>query len=174
MHSRKSVEPRMEPWGALALTGYSCADLPSRTTQSCITEKKKKKEQNILPEIPKSVKKTSMPNSVKSLGYIKGYSSSSPRPVISPSNSTRDNYEKICSWLRRPKIILEIRKKGHISPGGHQSYYLQVFKDFTYHRKETNRVVVFTCRPSPNILKYRDHQWDLENKAPWENYWDFD
>ena len=28
------------------------------------------------------------------------------------------------------------------------------FNDFTNHRKKTNRVVVFSCRPLPNILKY--------------------
>ena len=34
MYSRKSVGPRMEPWGTPALTRYSCEDFPSRTTQS--------------------------------------------------------------------------------------------------------------------------------------------
>ena len=29
------------------------------------------------------------------------------------------------------------------------------FKDFTNHRKKTNRAVVFSSRPFPNILKYR-------------------
>ena len=33
MYSRKSVGPRMEPWGTLALTRYSCEDLPSRATR---------------------------------------------------------------------------------------------------------------------------------------------
>ena len=32
------------------------------------------------------------------------------------------------------------------------------FEDFTNHRKKTNRAVVFSCRPFPNILKYRDHR----------------
>ena len=36
-----------------------------------------------------------MPSPVKSFGYIKCYSSSSPRPIKSPSNSTRYNYQKI-------------------------------------------------------------------------------
>ena len=63
----------------------------------------------------KFVKKTSMPNSVESLGYIKCYSLSSPRPVKIPCNCIRHNCEKICSWLRRPKTIVEIRKKSHLS-----------------------------------------------------------
>ena len=29
------------------------------------------------------------------------------------------------------------------------------FKDFTNHRKKTNRAVVLCCRPFPNFLKYR-------------------
>ena len=56
------------------------------------------------------VKKTSIPNPVKSLKYIKCYSSSSPRLIKSPSNSTRYNCQKIWSWSRRPKTILETRK----------------------------------------------------------------
>ena len=59
----------------------------------------------------KFVKMTNMPNPVKSLEYIKCYSSSSSRPVKSPRNFIRYNCQKICSWLRRPKTILEIRKK---------------------------------------------------------------
>ena len=74
------------------------------------------------------MKKTSMPNPVKNLGYIKCYSLSNPRTVKSPSNSMNYNYQKICSWSRRPRTILEIRKKGHIFLGDQQSYYLQVFK----------------------------------------------
>ena len=35
------------------------------------------------------------------------------------------------------------------------------FKDFTNHRKNTNRAVFFSCRLFPNILVYRDHQWNL-------------
>ena len=60
------------------------------------------------------VKKTSMPNSVESLGYIKCYRLSSPRHV-SPSNSIRNKCKKICSCLRRAKTILEIRKKATFS-----------------------------------------------------------
>ena len=56
-------------------------------------------------------KKISMPNPVKSLGYIMCHSSSSPKPVRSPSNPIRYNCEKICSWSRRPQSILEIRNQ---------------------------------------------------------------
>ena len=76
---------------------------------------------------PKFVKKTSMPISVEGLGYIKCYSSSCPRPVKSPSNSIRHNCQKICSCSRRHETILEI-KKGHISLGDQQFYYLHVFQ----------------------------------------------
>ena len=37
----------------------------------------------------------------------------------------------------------------------------KLFKDFTNHRKKTNRTVVFSSRPFPNILKYRDLWWNL-------------
>ena len=76
----------------------------------------------------KFVKKTSMPNPVKTLGYIKCHSSSSPTPVKSHINSMRYNCEKIYNWSRRPKIILEMRKKVHISLDDQQFYYLHVFQ----------------------------------------------
>ena len=52
MYSRKKVGPRMVPWGTSALTGYSCEDFPSRTTQSCLLLRKEEKSSNIWPEIP--------------------------------------------------------------------------------------------------------------------------
>ena len=76
----------------------------------------------------KFVKKTSIPKSVRSLGYIKSYSPSRPRPVNIPSNSIKYNRKKICCWSRRTKTILEIRKKSHISLGDQQFYDLQVFQ----------------------------------------------
>ena len=107
------------------------------------------------------VKKTCVPNPVKSLGYIKCYFSSSPRPVKSPSNSIRYNCEKTCSWSRRPKTMLEIRKKTTFLEVINNSIIYKLFKDFTNHRKKTNRVVVFSSRPFSNILKYREYWWNL-------------
>ena len=52
MYSRKSVGPRMDPWGTPALTGYSCEHLPSRTTRSHLFPRKEKIRPNICPEIP--------------------------------------------------------------------------------------------------------------------------
>ena len=52
MYSRKSVGPRMEIWLTPALTGYSCDELPSTTTQSCLLWRKDKIRSNIWPEIP--------------------------------------------------------------------------------------------------------------------------
>ena len=109
------------------------------------------------------VKKTSMSNPVKSIGYTKCYSSSSPRPVnsIRPSNSIRYNCKKICSWSGRPKTILEIRKMATFPQVINNPIIYKFFKDFINHRKKTNRVVVFSCRPFTKISKYTDHQWNL-------------
>ena len=91
------------------------------------------------------MKKTSMPNAVKSLGYIKCYSSSSPRPIKIPQQFYH------IQLYKEPKTILEIRKKGHISLGDQRSYYLQVFQRFTNHRKKIKRAVVFSYRPFLNV-----------------------
>ena len=54
MYSRKGVVPRMEPRGSTALVGYSCEDLPSKTTGSRLLLLLRKKEirPNTGPEIP--------------------------------------------------------------------------------------------------------------------------
>ena len=108
MLSKKSVGQRMEPYWIL-LWKHPIQNHPKLS----ITEKRRNKAKYLTWNSIrlKFVKKTSMPNPVKSLGYIKCHSSSSPRPVKSPSNSIRYNCDKISSWSRRPKTILEIRKK---------------------------------------------------------------
>ena len=52
MYSRKSVGPRMDPWGTPALTGYSYEDFPSRTTWRHVLLRKEEIRSNIWPEIP--------------------------------------------------------------------------------------------------------------------------
>ena len=101
-----------------------------------------------------------MPNLVKILGYIKCYSFSSPRPVKSPGNSIRYNCQKICSRLRRPKTLLEIKRVTFLQMINNRIIY-KFLKDFTNHRKKTNMAMVFSCRPFPNIFKCRDHGWDF-------------
>ena len=52
MYIRKSVGPRMEPWGTPKLTVYSCEDFPSRSTRSHLLLRKEEIRPNIWPEIP--------------------------------------------------------------------------------------------------------------------------
>ena len=52
MYTRKSVGPRMEPWGTPPLPGYYCEDFSSRTTQSHTLLRKEEIRPNIWPEIP--------------------------------------------------------------------------------------------------------------------------
>ena len=56
MCSRKSVGPRMEPWGTPTLIGYFCEDFPSRTTGSRLLLRKEEEEPNIWLDIPQDVK----------------------------------------------------------------------------------------------------------------------
>ena len=123
----KCVEPRMVPWGTKAVTGYSHEDFPSKTTWSHLLPRKEEIRPNIWPKNFARLKFVNKTNPVKSLGYIKCYSSCSLRTIKNPSNSIRYNCQKICSWSRRPKTILEI-KKGHITLCDQQSYYLWVFQ----------------------------------------------
>ena len=119
-----------------------------------ITEKRRNKSKYLTRKSIrfKFVKKTSMPNPVKTLGYIKCYSTI--------RYSIRYNCKKICSWSRRIKTILEIRKKA-VFLWVSTNLLFTSFSDFTNNRKKTNGVIVFSSRPFPNILKYRNNQWDL-------------
>ena len=55
MYSRKSVGPKMEPWGTPVLTGYFCEDFLSRSTRSCLLLRKEEIKPNIWPEIPQDL-----------------------------------------------------------------------------------------------------------------------
>ena len=47
MYSRKGLGPRIEPWEAAALTGYSCEDYPSRTIGTRLLLRKDKIRPNV-------------------------------------------------------------------------------------------------------------------------------
>ena len=72
---------------------------PFRSTWSRLIQREEEMRRNIWFKIPlnliKVVTKTNMPNSVERFGYIKCYSTSSPKLVKSPSNSIRYNCQKI-------------------------------------------------------------------------------
>ena len=56
MNSRKSVGPRMGLWRTPALAGYSCKDLPSRTTQRCLLLRKDEiTPRTVAPELLKAL-----------------------------------------------------------------------------------------------------------------------
>ena len=147
---------KLKPWG---IPAYSWRLPIQNHLKVSTTEKGQNKAKYLSRNYirRKFVKKTSMPNPIERLGYIKCYSSGilskmklqiqlfwsktvrrkwgdkpevwveegqaspqspSPHPhlgnpgsIKSPSNSIRCNFQKICSWSRRPKTILEIRKK---------------------------------------------------------------
>ena len=112
----------------------------------------------------KFVKKTSLPNPVKSFGIVKCYSSSSPIPIKNHCNPATYNCEKIWSWSKRPKIILEIRKKTTFLSVSFPKLLPTAERRLTTKTlpttKKVNRVIVFKSRPFSNILKYRDHWSD--------------
>ena len=115
-----------------------------------ITEKGRNKAKYVTWNFIKlSLKKTSMSKLVKSIGYIKCYNSSNSKPVKSLSNSIGFNYQTICSWLRRPKTILEIGKKATFLLVINTPFIYKFCKDFNNHKTKTNRAVVFSCRPGP-------------------------
>ena len=56
---------------------------------------------------------------------------------------------------------MKIRKKATFLWVINNPIIYNFFKDFTNHRKKTNRALIFSCRPFPNILKYKNHQLNI-------------
>ena len=141
----------MEPWRTPALTGYSCESFLSRTTQLPITEKRRNKANDLTWNSIrlKFVKKTSMADLVKSLGYIKcnswGVAPDLPKALAILSDTAV--WKSAVDW---ETWNTENQIKQHISLGDHKNPIIyKFFKDFT---EKTYRVVVFNYRPFPDIL----------------------
>ena len=109
----------------------------------------------------KFVKKTSMSNPVKSLRHIMSYSSSSTRPVKTLSILSDTTVRRFTVDWENLKPYWKSQERAHFSWRSgtllFTTFIFHFLQDFTKHKKETNRVVFFSCRPLPNILKYRNH-----------------
>ena len=109
------------------------------------------------------MKKTSMLNPVKSLGYRKFYSSSSTRPTSSSSSfisSPNSFVRKYSVDQGNLRPFWKSEKVPHIL--NCSTSLIKFLQDFTNYRKKTNRVFSFSFRPLTNILKHRNHKWDLQ------------
>ena len=92
-----------------------------------------------------------MPNPIGSLRYINCTARVAPNLLKAPAIVSDTTVRRSGSWSIRPKTILEIRKKATFYVINKPSTY-KFFKDFTNHRKNTNRAVSFSCRPFPTLL----------------------
>ena len=117
MSNRKSVGPKMEPWGTQALTRYSCEYFPSKTTQSRQLFRKDKIMPNIWPEIPLEL--SLWRRACKTLSralVIKYYSSSSLRPIKSSLVVLSDTTIRRLAVNREDLIpYLKSEKRPHFS-----------------------------------------------------------
>ena len=129
MYSRKSIRPRMDPWWTPAVTGYYCEDFPSRTTWSCLLLRKEEIRPNIWPETPWDRSLWRRP-ACQTLSKALDISSATAR-VVSDLWKALAILSETCA--RRSAVDQEDlkpywnQKKGHISLGDQQSYYLKFF-----------------------------------------------
>ena len=96
-----------------------------------------------------------MQNSVKSLGHIKCYSSSGPRPDKSLFSSIRYYCQKICSWSRRSKTILDIKLRPYFSRGSTNLLFTGLLFTLKGGLKNTNKLMNLT----PNGLNQDFNQF---------------
>ena len=155
----------MVPWGTPAVTGYSCEDFPSRITQSRLLLRKEIRP-NIWPEFPEDLSLWRRPacQTLQKTLDISSVTARAAPDLLKPLATLSD------TPVRRSGVDWEdltpYWKSENRPPFSRWSTILsfsfsKLFKDFTNYRKKINRVVVFSRRPFPNILKYRDHWWNL-------------
>ena len=156
--SRKSVSPGMEPWGTPALTGYSCEDFPFRTTRSRLLLRKKEIRLNIWTEDLNLWRRPACQTLSKALGI------SSVTARVAP------DLLKALTILSDTAVTTSAVDREYLKPYWKSSKRpkysrwstVLLFRSFLKTLlKKTNRAVVFSCRPFPNIFTYRDHQWKL-------------
>ena len=102
---------------------------------------------------PKVPKKTSMPDSVKSLGYIKRYISSRPRPVKSHSNSIRHNCHNICIYLFPANVFIPYLLKALQKFSGMSSKL--IFQFFTQNSLQSLENLTVIIKILKRIKKFR-------------------
>ena len=134
MYSRKSAEPRMDHWGTSALTGYFYKVFPSRTTQ----------------KLPITYNKR---NKAKYLTWNFIDLSLWRRPACQTLWKALDILN-VTVW-----VTPDLLKALAILSDTIVRRLLTSFSK-TNHRKKTNRAVVVSSGPFPNILKYKDHWWN--------------
>ena len=106
----------------------------------------KKKKSIIKKKRFEFVKKIHILNPVKSFEYIKCQRSSSLTSINIATNYIRYNCQNIYSKSRRTETALEIKKATFLFMINKSIIY-NFFIYFTNHRKNTNRVVIFSFRP---------------------------
>ena len=107
---RIHVGQGMEPWGTPGLTGYSCVNVPSRTTR-CGLLLRNKKKQTYKPNLSLSFRKKSAWQILLKALNTTPYSSSSPRFIKNPSNSIDTTIKRPTVERRGLKPYWKIRKK---------------------------------------------------------------
>ena len=157
----------MEPWGTPTFTRYSCEEFQSRTSWSCLLLRKEEIRQNIWPEIPKQLSLWRRPP-CQSLS--KAFNISTTTAQLAP-----DLLKALAilsdTTVRRSAVDWEDLKPHWKSEK--KTTFFQVINNSIVYKflktilttKKTNRMVVFSCRLSSNILQYRDHQWNFQQSG---------
>ena len=117
INSTKVIRPLALVVATSVLARYYCHILARTIPSRLIPRKDEKKIKHLTWNSIrlKSVKRTRISNTVESLGYIKYFSSISPRPVKTQAILEDTTVRRWEGWSRRP--IFGNRKKGHISWG---------------------------------------------------------
>ena len=151
MYGRKSLGSRMEPLSSSSFNWLFLWRLPILNySKLSFTEKRQNKAKYLTQNSIrlKFVKKTSMPNLVKSLRCTKCYSLCSPRPI------------KTLAILSDTTVSGSAVDWEDLKPYW-KSEICHIFSKWSASLLFTSFSKTFTNRSFPNIFKYRDHQWDL-------------
>ena len=162
MNSGKTVGPRREPWGTSSLAASSYEHFPFRTTWSCLSMRREKIDGKYLTwnsTMLMFLEKTTMPNPVQSLGYIKCYSLSSAdlSKALVIRSETIARRSAIDQKDLKPYQISE--KRPHCSRWSTKLLFTSFSKILLTTEGRLTRQKFLSLS---NIPKFRDHRWDLQ------------
>ena len=130
---------------------------PRRTLRRCLSIQDYTKSFNTTKWWNK-MKKTSMPDSIKSVCYIKCCCPSSGRDVESSSNSIIHHCQKIGCRMGSPQTTLKVSKNGRFFKVPYKFIIDQFSKDLIHSKKKAHRTIFFCLQSLSSIFILRNHR----------------
>ena len=175
MSSRKSIGPRMDPWGIPALTGYSYTDFSSITTHSHLLLIKDKLNPNTQPEIPQDLSLWRRPAChilSKALNISSATALAAPNLLQTLTILWDTTIRRSTVYQDDLKPYWKSKQRPHFFRWSTNLSFKSSYKDFTIHGKKTNWAVISSCRHLIFLnTRTTDQAFKQSRDLPSNTYW---